>query len=181
MKHGQFAAMLLATGLAFQAQHAFAQEASAVSGASASAVIERRNWYNDPFFALSHAAADCPVPLGPLMTRAQMEDDAHYRVERGTTCWLAHKCTKPNSYMYDPDIAAAIRARFAQPEGLDGTSIWITVQRRFVYAEGCAPASFDAATLQKRLEAIPDVEQVFMRVTPAPSGPLPYKTLTAPD
>ncbi|CAG4898302.1 hypothetical protein R54767_02370 [Paraburkholderia gardini] len=186
MNHGRFAVMLLATGIAFHAQYTSAQmastapAASAVSGAGASAV-ERKNWYNDPFFALSHAVADCPVPLGPLMTRAQMEDDAHYRVERGTTCWLAHKCTKPNSYMYDPDIAAAIRARFAQPEELAGTSIWITVQRRFVYAEGCAPASFDAAALQKRLEAIPDVEQVFMRVTPTPGGPLPYKTLAAPD
>ena len=142
---------------------------------------ERKNWYNDPFLTLSHAVADCPVPLGPLMTKAQMEDDAHYRVERGTTCWLAHKCTKPNSYMYDAPIADAIHAQFKDAKGLDGTSIWITVQRRFVYAEGCAPASFDAHALQQRLEAIPDVEQVFMRVTTNPHAPLPYKTLAAPE
>ncbi|CAG4893226.1 BON domain-containing protein [Paraburkholderia saeva] len=185
MNHARCAAILLATGIVFHALDTFAQTVpasavSAASGAGASAV-ERKNWYNDPFFALSHAVPNCPVPLGPLMTKAQMEDDAHYRVERGTTCWLAHKCTKPNSYMYDPEIADAIRTRFAEPEGLDGTSIWITVQRRFVYAEGCAPASFNAAALQKRLEAIPDVEQVFMRVTATPRGPLPYKTLAAPD
>ena len=95
-----------------------AQEAS-----SAAPPGERRNWYNDPFFALSHAIADCPVPLGPMMTHAQMEDDAHYRVERGTTCWLAHKCTKPNSYLYDADIASAIRARFTSPHPFDGTSV----------------------------------------------------------
>jgi hypothetical protein len=142
---------------------------------------ERKNWYNDPFFTLSHAMADCPLPLGPMMTKAQMEDDAHYRVERGTTCWLAHKCTKPNSYMYDAPIADAIQAQFNDAKGLDGTSIWITVQRRFVYAEGCVPASFDAHALQQRLEAIPDVEQVFMRVTTDPHAPLPYKTLAAPE
>lgn len=142
---------------------------------------ERKNWYNDPFFTLSQAYAGCPLPLGPLETRGEMEDDAHYRVERGTTCWLAHKCTKPNSYMYDADIADAIRAHFTNVHAFDGTSVWITVQRRFVYAEGCAPASFDRRALQQQLEAIPDVEQVFIRVSANPHDTLPYKTLAAPD
>ncbi|WP_424061649.1 BON domain-containing protein [Paraburkholderia sp.] len=140
-----------------------------------------KNWYSDPFFALSEGFADCQVPLGPFMTRTEMEDDAHYRVERGTTCWLAHKCTKPNSYMYDAPIAEAIHAHFPNPHAFDGTSVWITVQRRFVYAEGCAPASFDVHALQQQLEAIPDVEQVFMRVSTTAHGPLPYKTLAAPN
>lgn len=155
-----------------------AQEAA--SGASAPAT-ELRNWYNDPFFTLSSSVAGCPVPLGPFMNRAEMEDDAHYRVERGTTCWLAHKCTKPNSYMYDADIASAIQARFKDPHAFDGTSVWITVQRRFVYAEGCAPASFDRKTLQQQLEAIPDVEQVFMRLSTGTQGEMPYKTLADPS
>ena len=166
--------MLVIASAACNVLHA--QEAS-----SAAAPGERRNWYNDPFFTLSHAIADCPVPLGPMMTHAQMEDDAHYRVERGTTCWLAHKCTKPNSYMYDADIASAIHARFVNPHAFDGTSVWITVQRRFVYAEGCAPASFDRHALQQQLEAIPDVEQVFMRIAASTHGPMPYKTLAEPD
>jgi hypothetical protein len=140
-----------------------------------------KNWYNDPFFALSHGFAGCPVPLGPFMTRAQMEDDAHYRVERGTTCWLAHKCTRPNSYMYDAPIADAIRAHFTDSHAFDGTSVWITVQRRFVYAEGCAPRSFDVHALHLQLEAIPDVEQVFIRVSTDARSPLPYKTLAAPN
>lgn len=141
----------------------------------------RKNWYNDPFFALSSAVSACPLPLGPLMTKAQADDDAHYRVERGTTCWLAHKCAKPNSYLYDADIAAAIREQFRDDASLANTSLWITVQRRFVYAEGCAGASFDRAALQRRLEAIPDVEQVFVRVTVDPHGALPYKTLASPN
>ncbi|GAB2874176.1 hypothetical protein GCM10027093_07100 [Paraburkholderia jirisanensis] len=158
-----------------------AQPAAASTASSASATQARQNWFNDPFFALSNTFADCPVPLGPLMTHAQMEDDAHYRVERGTTCWLAHKCTKPNSYLYDAPIAAAIHAHFADPHTFDGTSLWITVQRRFVYAEGCAPASFDRQALRRQLEAIPDVEQVFVRLGRDARGPLPYKTLAAPD
>ncbi|MEX3923228.1 BON domain-containing protein [Paraburkholderia sp. BR10936] len=142
---------------------------------------QRKNWYNDPFFALSNAISACPQPLGPLMTKAEADDDAHYRVERGTTCWLAHKCSKPNSYLYDADIAAAIRQQLQGDALFAGTSIWITVQRRFVYAEGCAGPGFDSAALERRLAAIPDVEQVFVRVSSDPQGALPYKTLsTAP-
>ncbi len=160
--------------------------ASAQDGASAASTLavdpgEIRNWYNDPFFALSTASGACPQPLGPRMTKAEADDDAHYRVERGTTCWLAHTCTKPNSYLYDADIANAIRAAFTDDATLAGTSIWITVQRRFVYAEGCASAAFDRAALERRLAAIADVEQVFVRLAPDPRAPLPYKTLTTPS
>jgi hypothetical protein len=174
MKRLCIAGMLFALSAGLNAQ-------GSATASSTVSPVERRNWYNDPFFALSHGLADCPVPLGPLMTKAQMEDDAHYRVERGTTCWLAHKCTKPNSYLYDAPIADAVRARFAGDRSLDGTSLWITVQRRFVYADGCAPASFDSRALQRQLEAIPDVEQVFVRLRAGPHAPPPYKTLEAPE
>jgi hypothetical protein len=169
LRAGGVLAAWLAMGLAAHAQTA------------SEAQVPRKNWYNDPFFALSSEVTACPLPLGPLMTQAEAEDDAHYRVERGTTCWLAHKCSKPNSYLYDADIAAAIRQQFQGAAMLAGTSVWITVQRRFVYAEGCVPATFDRAALQQRLEAIPDVEQVFVRLATDPHGTLPYKTLARPD
>lgn len=163
----------LAIGLATQAR----AQTQAVSDAQA----PRKNWYNDPFFALSNSVSACPLPLGPLMTKAEADDDAHYRVERGTSCWLAHKCSKPNAYLYDADIAAAVRQQFQGDALLAGTSLWITVQRRFVYAEGCVPAAFDRDALQRRLEAIPDVEQVFVHVTADPRGTPPYRTLARPD
>ncbi|QBR00177.1 BON domain-containing protein [Paraburkholderia pallida] len=153
--------------------------ADTANSASAAAANpdEIRNWYNDPFFALSNAPGACPQPLGPRMTKAEADDDAHYRVERGTTCWLAHKCTKPNSYLYDADIAKAIREQFKGDPSLAGASLWITVQRRFVYAEGCAPAAFDRAALERRLAAIPDVDKVFVRLRADPHALPPYKTL----
>lgn len=159
-----------------------AASTASVASAASVASVERRNWYDDPFWALSHSIAECPTPLGPLMTRAQMEDDAHYRVERGTTCWLAHRCSKPNAYLYDKPIAGELKKRFADGDpALAGTSIWITIQRRFVYAEGCVSASFDRDALRRRLEALPDVERVFLRLTDDPRGRAPYKTLVAPD
>lgn len=156
-----------------------ASGAATADGASALAADpgEIRNWYNDPFFALSSAPGACPQPLGPRMTKAEADDDAHYRVERGTTCWLAHKCTKPNSYLYDADIATAIREKFRDAASLAGTSVWITVQRRFVYAEGCAPAAFDRAALERGLAAIPDVDQVFVRLRADSRARPPYKIL----
>lgn len=164
-----------------QSQTGASAPAANVRNGANPADAQRKNWYNDPFFALSSAISACPQPLGPLMTKAEADDDAHYRVERGTTCWLAHKCSKPNSYLYDPDIAAAIRQQLQGDALFAGTSIWITVQRRFVYAEGCVGSGFDSAALERRLAAIPDVEQVFVRVSSDPRGALPYKTLsTAP-
>ncbi|HKU00931.1 MAG TPA: BON domain-containing protein [Paraburkholderia sp.] len=157
-----------------------AADTAASAAASAANPDEVRNWYNDPFFALSDAAGACPQPLGPRTTKAEADDDAHYRVERGTTCWLAHKCTKPNSYLYDADIAKAIREKFQGDASLAGTSLWITVQRRFVYAEGCAPAAFDRAALERRLAATPDVDKVFVRLRADPHALPPYKTLPAP-
>lgn len=139
----------------------------------------RKNWYGDPFFALSAAAAACPTPLGPRMTREEAADDAHYRAERGTSCWLAHRCSKPNSYMYDADIATAVRNQLRDAPLLAGTSLWITVQRRFVYVDGCVPADFDRLALQRRLAAIQDVDRVFVRVTSDPRAMLPYPTPAA--
>ena len=177
---GVFAGFWAGAALAQSQAGASAPDLNAANAANAP-VVQRKNWYNDPFFALSNAIGACPQPLGPLMTKAEADDDAHYRVERGTTCWLAHKCSKPNSYLYDPDIAAAIRQQLQGDVLFAGTSIWITVQRRFVYAEGCAGPGFDSAALERRLAAIPDVEQVFVRVRSDPRGPLPYKTRsTAP-
>lgn len=164
-------ALTVASAACFAGGNAVAQTAA---NAGADSV---KNWYNDPFFALSSDVPACRTPLGPLMTKAEADDDAHYRVERGTTCWLAHKCSKPNSYLYDADIAAAIRRQLQGDARFKGASVWITVQRRFVYAEGCAPAGFDNAALERTLLAIPDVEQVFVRLTPDPRGTPPYKTL----
>jgi len=162
----------------FVARGALAQESAGASSSASTADAQRKNWYNDPFFALSSAIRACPQPLGPLMTQAEAQDDAHYRVERGTTCWLAHKCSKPNSYLYDADIAAAVRQRLQGDAMFAGTSVWITVQRRFVYAEGCVPAGFDNAALERKLAAIPDVEQVFVHLTSDPRAAPPYKTLS---
>src|SRR5215213_9327654 len=83
---------------------------SAALAAGAQAAEELRNWFDDPFFQISSSVPDCPLPAGPFVSEADKRVQAHRRAEKGTTCWLAHECDRPNAYAYDQDIAAAFKA-----------------------------------------------------------------------
>jgi hypothetical protein len=94
---------------------------------------QRKHWFDDPFFAISNDAPDCPVPLGPLLTGAERRTQAHHRAERGTSCWLAGQCDRPNAYAYDHDIAQTLRDALSRRAAIPKTSLWVTVQRRIVF------------------------------------------------
>lgn len=133
-----------------------------------------KNWFNDPFFQVRDAIRSCPVPLGPLITEAQRREEAHYRVERGTSCWMEGKCEKPNSYLYDAPIATAIRQRLAQGSEFDNASLWITVQRRFVIVQGCIARPEQAPQIDAIMRTIPDVERVVLQLVSNPNQEPPY-------
>lgn len=149
---------------------AFLVTASAVAG------DELKNWFGDPFFQIAGDVPACPVPLGPLLTEAEMKGEAHSRAERGTSCWMAGQCRQPNAYLYDAAIAQAIRGRMMSEE-LRGSSVWITVKRRFVWAEGCVAGAAQAAHIEAVLREVPDVERVFINLMPATAGRPPYPAL----
>ena len=58
-----------------------------------------QNWFNDPFFQISAAIPDCPLPAGPFTDENDKRIQAHRRAEKGTTCWLAKECDRPNAYV----------------------------------------------------------------------------------
>ncbi|TDR76456.1 BON domain-containing protein [Paludibacterium purpuratum] len=120
-----------------------------------------KNWFNDPFFQVRHRMAGCPQPLGPYGTEDEMKQQAHSRVERGTSCWRAGKCKKPNAYLYDADIANDLRRRFAASRRFADASLWITVQRRFVYVEGCVRSKRTMSGIEDFVKRTPDVELVI--------------------
>lgn len=124
-----------------------------------------RNWFGDPYFQVRSGIANCPVPLGPNLTEQQMVREGHVRAERGTRCWLEKKCAKPSAYLYDPGIAETVRARFQSTEKFRDASLWVTVQRRFVWIEGCVRSRRAQAELEKLVADIPDVEQVIVNVS----------------
>lgn len=133
-----------------------------------------KNWFDDPFLQVRNGMPDCPIPLGPLTTDAQRRAEAHYRVERGTSCWLAGKCEKPNAYLYDAPIAEAIRQRFVQSPEFEDASLWITVQRRFVIVQGCIAKDEQAMRIEFLISAVPDVERVVLQLRSARDEKPPY-------
>src|SRR6185295_3263395 len=123
--------------------------ATALLAATAAAADETpRNWFDDPFFEISDFIADCPPPAGPFVDEAGRRVQAHRRAEKGTTCWLAGACERPNAYAYDRDIAAALQAALRERPPLAGSSLWVTVQGRVMYIEGCATTPSEVDALQ---------------------------------
>jgi hypothetical protein len=139
----------------------------------------RRNWFNDPFFQISDGLANCPTPAGPFVTEKQRTAEAHHRAERGTSCWLAGKCDRPTSYAYDQDIASAFKAKLneEQRNPFAGSTLWVTVQGRVVYIEGCAAEQGVVAALEAYARVLPYVEIAVARVRSDPTIPPPYEVL----
>ena len=148
--------------------------ASAAQGQGGDAV---QNWFDDPFFQLSSFIADCPTPAGPFVSESERRVQAHRRLEKGTTCWLAHECERPNAYAYDQDIAQAIQAAAQEPSRFQDTSLWVTVQGRVVYIEGCAGSEATAQALEAFARALPYVQQAIAIIRTQPMERPPYKVL----
>jgi BON domain len=128
------------------------------------------NPFNDPFVQATSGRA-CPAPRGPAYTETQRNQEAHYRVERGTSCWLAGLCSEPNAYRYDARIADAAVAALRADAGLADTTLWVIAERRFVYLQGCAHDSEQAARAQAIVKALPDVQVVIPAISAGREAP----------
>jgi hypothetical protein len=158
--------------------------ASAPLAARADDNTPQLNPFNDPFVqATDGIAAACPAPRGPAYSAAEIRQEAHYRAERGTSCWLAGKCSEPNAYRYDAPIARATVQRLREDRSLSATAIWVVVDRRFVTLQGCVTSQAQAARAEALAREVPDVELVvpmlglpgetprYPLAVPAPSPP----------
>jgi len=155
----------------------FAVAGMAIPAAAAAQDAQPKNWFNDPFFAVSADVAGCPVPRGPFLTKTEMEREAHVRAERGNRCYMEGRCTKSSSYFYDADIAANLRRALTSSDVLKGTSVWVSVQRRWVSIQGCAKTKSKKAALEAIARRIPDVDNVFVDLRLDPKKPPPYPVL----
>lgn len=141
---------------------------------------DMRNWFDDPFFQITSALADCPLPAGPFTPESERAAQAHHRAERGTTCWLAGQCERPNDYAYDADIATAVRGVLSHAMPESATTLWITVQGRIVYIEGCASSRAAVVALEECLRTVPFVRQVVSNVRTDPKARPPYRLRSSP-
>jgi hypothetical protein len=150
------------------------------ASALAQADSARVNRFNDPFFQLSAEIPRCPKPLGPRITAAEMRIQSHHRAEQGTPCWLAGKCDKSNAFAYDSSIASALQAKVAGSELLKQSTLWVTVQRRIVFIDGCVRDPAIAGQLEALVKTVPNVQQAFASVSSNPSARPPYRTIESP-
>ncbi|SAK74719.1 hypothetical protein [Caballeronia ptereochthonis] len=144
----------------------------AASPVAARADDARINRGNDPFLHVSSAVAGCVAPRGPFETEQEWLDEAHYRIERGNSCWIAGRCRLSNSYDYDKEIAESVTRRLnslnASMQWREKTSLWLTIQRRFIYLDGCVARDFDKSGFVSALGETADVEKVIDRTTRRP-------------
>jgi hypothetical protein len=152
-----------------------------ISIASHSALADdlRSNRGNDPFFQISKAIPACPAPLGPLETEQEWINEAHYRIERGNSCWVEGRCRLSNSYRYDAEIAEAVQRRLSMislaTQWREQSSLWLLLQRRFIYVQGCVSPGFDKEKFLAELAKTADVDKVIDNtITDPKARPLPY-------
>jgi hypothetical protein len=134
-----------------------------------------RNWFGDPFFPVTSADAACPLPAGPFVDEQGRREQSHRRAEKGTTGWLAGEYERPRAFAYDDDIAAAVKQAFAATARYAASSLWVTVQGRVVYIEGCAVDPALAADAERMVRALPYVQQAIAIVRTDPRERLPYR------
>ena len=154
----------LTAAAAFAATAAFAQTAT--------------NHFDDPFLRATSALPGCPVPAGPLYTPEQVRDEAHSRAQHGTSCYHSGRCRLPNAYLYDKEIAPRAVQYLQRDERLADSSVWIVVQRRIVFLQGCVKSREQAETMERSVGLIDDVMGVVNQLSApdeAPKYPLGEK------
>ena len=134
-----------------------------------------QNWFNDPFFQISAAIPDCPLPAGPFTDENDKRIQAHRRAEKGTTCWLAKECDRPNAYVYDHDIAEGLKAALRERGLFADTTVWVTVQGRVVYLEGCAVSESVVPALEAFARSVRHVQQAIAIIRTDPAVRPPYR------
>jgi BON domain len=156
--------------------HLVSALSSALVAPCAHAAEELRNWFEDPFFQVTQAVADCPLPAGPFVDERGRREQAHRRAEKGTTCWLVGECDRPKAYAYDEDIAASIKQAFAGGNAFaTNTTLWITVQGRVVYVEGCVRDASAEHQIEALMRSLPHVQQAIAIVRTNEKDRPPYK------
>lgn len=148
--------------------------AQAPTPAPAAAPEIKKNWFEDPFFQISAGLPGCPAPEGPLLTFEEQRKEAHWRAERGTSCWLAGKCRDSNAYRYDKTLADPVRAALLAVPGVAASSVWVTIQRRWVFLEGCVSSPEQAQQLEQAAKAVAEVEVVVPLLLTGTHGAPPY-------
>ena len=131
--------------------------------ATAAHAADDADYYQDPLpLAATHGLADCPPPLVRRLTPEQARREAHQRVERGTSCWLAGKCEAGGDYKDDDRVNAQVAEALAADRRLARTSLWVETLRKFVTVKGCVKDESQRRVAEALARAVPKVKLVWM-------------------
>ena len=119
-----------------------------------------KNVFDDPFVQITTGIRNCPTPEGPGYTTQEARLQAHYRAERGTSCYRDGRCRLPNAYLYDKEIMPRVEKAILIDGRFSATSVWAEGQRRWVTLKGCVSSSEESAALEKLVRNLDDVESV---------------------
>ena len=120
----------------------------------------RTKAFDDPFGSVTEGFPGCPEPEGPMWTAEEVRKESHWRAERGTNCYRSGRCRLPNSYSYDREIFPRAQRYIQQDQRFLDASIWIAVQRRWIFVYGCMRAETQGLELESALRLVDDVEAV---------------------
>lgn len=129
------------------------------------------NPFDDPFLRATSALPGCPVPAGPLYTPEQVREEAHSRAQHGTSCYHSGRCRLPNAYLYDKEIAPRAVQYLQRDDRLADSSVWIVVQRRIVFLQGCVKSREQAGTMERSVGLIDDVMGVVNQLSAPGEAP----------
>lgn len=115
----------------------------------------------DPFLLVVDAMPQCPRQQPTLSTPSEVRAVAHYRAERGTSCYQAGRCRLPNAFLYDPEIIPRVKKALLADDRFADTSIWVEGSRRWVWLKGCVRSAQQAADAEQRVRGLDDVESVI--------------------
>ncbi len=130
---------------------------------------EPDNPYNDPPpLQATHGIAACPAPRTRALTPEEARREAHQRIERGTSCWLAGQCEAGGDYKHDAEINARVAAAIANDARFGNTSLWVETLRKFVTIKGCLADVQQGRELEQMVKAIAGVKLVWQEAVVAP-------------
>ncbi len=124
-----------------------------------------RHYYDDPFLQVTTALPQCAPQEPSKITQAQMQAEAHYRTERGTSCYQSGRCRLPNAYLYDREIIPRVQKALLADGGFADTSIAVEGQRRWVWLKGCVRNAEQSTAAERLVRSIDDVEAVINQLT----------------
>jgi hypothetical protein len=128
------------------------------------------NPYDDPPpLQSTRGIVDCPAPKPRVLTPEQARREAHQRVERGTSCWLAGSCEPGGDYKDDGKINARVAAAIAADPHFAHSSVWVVTLRKFVTLTGCVVDDAQGRAIEAFARSIDGVKLVWLETKVAPS------------